>query len=45
MDHYGGKDDGRTHAPVPFYISSRGYGILVDAARCLTVYASVPLCA
>src|SRR5688572_24838359 len=39
MDHYGGKDDGRTHAPVPFYVSSRGYGILVDAARYLTVYA------
>ena len=21
MDHYGGKDNGRTHAPVPFYVS------------------------
>lgn len=39
MDHYGGKDDGRTHAPVPLYISSRGYGVLVDAARYITVYA------
>src|SRR5687768_4579625 len=26
VDHYGGKDDGRTHAPVPFYVSDRGYG-------------------
>ncbi|MGX5820914.1 TIM-barrel domain-containing protein [Chitinophaga lutea] len=39
MDHYGGKDDGRTHAPVPFYVSSRGYGVLIDAARYITVYA------
>ena len=28
VDHYGGKDNGRTHAPVPFYLSSRGYGVL-----------------
>lgn len=39
MDHYGGKDNGRTHAPVPFYVSSLGYGILVNSARYLTVYA------
>ena len=39
VDHYGGKDNGRTHAPVPFYISSQGYGILVNSARYLTVYA------
>ncbi|MEZ5040206.1 MAG: glycoside hydrolase family 31 protein [Saprospiraceae bacterium] len=39
VDHYGGKDDGRTHAPVPFYVSSEGYGVLVDAAAYLTVYA------
>ena len=39
VDHYGGSDDGRTHAPVPFYVSSAGYGVLVDAARYLTVYA------
>ena len=24
VDHYGGTDDGRTHAPVPFFVSSRG---------------------
>ena len=39
MDHYGGSDNGRTHAPVPFYVSSKGYGILVDAAAYITVYA------
>ena len=38
-DHYGGSDNGRTHAPVPFYVSSNGYGILIDAARYMTVYA------
>lgn len=39
VDHYGGKDNGRTHAPVPFYISSHGYGVLINSARYLTVYA------
>lgn len=29
---------GRTHAPVPFYISSRGYGVLFNTARFLKVY-------
>ncbi|MFA5819549.1 MAG: hypothetical protein WC854_09750 [Bacteroidales bacterium] len=26
VDHFGGTDNGRTHAPVPFYVSDRGYG-------------------
>jgi alpha-D-xyloside xylohydrolase len=39
VDHYSGTDNGRTHAPVPFYVSSKGYGVLIDAARYLTVYA------
>jgi len=39
VDHYGGKDNGRTHAPVPFYLSSKGYGVLINSARYLTVYA------
>lgn len=26
VDHYGGSDNGRTHAPVPFFVSSKGYG-------------------
>jgi alpha-glucosidase (family GH31 glycosyl hydrolase) len=32
VDHWSGRR-GRTHAPVPFYVSTRGYGVLVDAAR------------
>ena len=43
MDHYGGTDNGRTHAPVPFYVSSRGYGVLIDAARYMTVYAGTAI--
>ena len=39
VDHYGGKDNGRTHAPTPFYVSSKGYGVFVNSARYLTVYA------
>ncbi|MGQ7868813.1 TIM-barrel domain-containing protein [Sunxiuqinia sp. sy24] len=39
VDHYGGKDDGRTHAPVPFFVSDRGYGVLINAARYIDVYA------
>lgn len=41
VDHYNGQDNGRTHAPVPFYISSLGYGVLINSARYLTVYAGV----
>lgn len=39
VDHYGGKDNGRTHAPVPFYVSSDGYGVFINSARYITVYA------
>lgn len=39
VDHYDGQDNGRTHAPVPFYVSSNGYGVLIDAAAYMTVYA------
>ena len=38
MDHYGGKDDGRTHAPVPFFVSSKGYGVLINAACYIDVF-------
>ena len=41
VDHYGGRDDGRTHAPVPFYVSSRGYGVLFDAAEYISVYTGI----
>jgi alpha-D-xyloside xylohydrolase len=39
VDHYGGEDNGRTHAPTPFYISSNGYGVFINAARYIDVYA------
>ena len=43
VDHYGGKDNGRSHAPVPFYVSSRGYGVLINVARYMTVYAGTAI--
>ena len=39
VDHYGGTDNGRTHAPVPFYVSDKGYGVFINSARYITVYA------
>jgi alpha-D-xyloside xylohydrolase len=40
VDHWS-TGGGRTHAPVPFYVSSRGYGVFIDTARFLKVYARV----
>jgi alpha-D-xyloside xylohydrolase len=39
VDHYGGRDNGRTHAPTPFYVSSKGYGVFVNSSRYINVYA------
>ncbi|HEX9958118.1 MAG TPA: TIM-barrel domain-containing protein, partial [Fibrella sp.] len=39
VDHYGDSDNGRTHSPTPFYVSSNGYGVFINSARYLTVYA------
>jgi alpha-glucosidase (family GH31 glycosyl hydrolase) len=39
VDHYGGSDNGRTHAPVPFYVSDKGYGIFINSSRYIKVYA------
>ncbi|MBI9060703.1 MAG: DUF5110 domain-containing protein [Marinilabiliaceae bacterium] len=39
VDHYGGKDNGRTHAPIPFFVSDKGYGVLINTARYVDVYA------
>lgn len=36
-DHWGG-GEGRTHAPVPFFVSSRGYGVLFNTARFLKIH-------
>jgi alpha-D-xyloside xylohydrolase len=40
MDHYGGVL-GRTHAPVPFYVSSVGYGVLFNTVRWVSVYPGI----
>lgn len=32
-------DSGDTHAPVPFYVTTAGYGVLVDTARYSSFYA------
>lgn len=39
-DHYSRGHD-RLHAPVPFYVSSRGYGVLFNAPRFISIYAGV----
>ncbi|GAB3640497.1 glycoside hydrolase family 31 protein [Spirosoma arcticum] len=39
VDHFRGSDNGRTHAPTPFYASSNGYGVFINSARYLSVYA------
>ena len=31
-------DTGDSHAPVPFYVSNRGYGVFIDTARYLNIY-------
>lgn len=31
-------DAGDSHAPAPFYVSTRGYGVLIDTARYATFY-------
>ncbi len=43
VDHYARPDRGRNHAPVPFYVSTKGYGVLIDAARYLTVYVGTAI--
>jgi len=40
MDHWS-KGGGRTHAPAPFYISSKGYGVFFNTARFLKIYNKV----
>ncbi len=39
VDHWS-QGGGETHAPVPFYVSSKGYGVFFDTARYLKVYAA-----
>lgn len=40
VDHYAqGKD--RLHAPVPLYVSSKGYAVFFDTSRPISIYAGV----
>jgi len=32
------QDTGESHAPAPFYVSSHGYGVLVNTARIVSIY-------
>lgn len=41
VDHYGGQDNGRTHAPVPFFVSDKGYGVLINSARYIKAYVGI----
>lgn len=43
VDHYGGKDNGRTHAPTPFYVSSAGYGVFINSARYIKVWTGTSM--
>jgi len=40
VDHYGGTK-GYTHAPVPFYISSKGYGVLINSSKRVKIHVGV----
>ncbi len=40
VDHYGGTM-GYTHAPVPFYISSKGYGVLINSSQRVKIHVGV----
>ncbi len=39
VDHFN-RGGGATHAPVPFFISSRGYGVFFNTAKYLKVYSN-----
>lgn len=40
VDHYGGVK-GYTHAPVPFYVSSKGYGVLINSSQRVKIHVGV----
>jgi len=40
VDHYGGVP-GYTHAPVPFYVSSKGYGVLINSSKRVKIHVGV----
>ena len=40
VDHYGGVK-GYTHAPIPFYISSEGYGVLINSPQRVKIHVGI----
>ena len=40
VDHWSGRT-GRTHAPVPLYLSTRGYGVLIDSSRYIDINVGI----
>ncbi len=40
VDHYG-RVKGNTHAPVPLYISSKGYGVLINSSQRVKIHVGV----
>ncbi|MCP5535182.1 MAG: DUF5110 domain-containing protein [Akkermansiaceae bacterium] len=40
VDHFN-KGGGATHAPVPFYISSKGYGVFFNTAKYIKIYNQI----
>ncbi len=38
MDHHTGVDNGRTHAPIPFYLSDKGYAVLINTTKYVDMY-------
>lgn len=40
VDHYG-ENGARTHAPVPFYVSSAGYGVFFNTTRFISLYPGI----
>lgn len=39
-DTFNGNSHDRIHAPVPFYVSSEGYGVLINSSRRVSIYAA-----
>lgn len=42
VDHWGGRS-GRTHAPIPFWVTSQGYGVFINSARYLRCWVGTSL--
>jgi alpha-glucosidase (family GH31 glycosyl hydrolase) len=41
VDHYGGADNGRAHAPVPFFVTDKGHGVFINSARFIRISTGI----